>query len=454
MKRAFKKVFFTCFLFFVFLTQNIYSQNSEIDFSEKKSLSASQIEEKKEGGYFTGAAGPAASPDAGFGGGILLLYFYNGYKDNPLFAYTPYLLNLAFVANYQSKGLLNLGSIIDVPYIFNTNFRFRSELWYNSSPVTQYFGKGSNTLKKLQDPYGNNFENLSDYNNQLRSINNNGFTDAFYNYYKMKEFIYVETVQRSFSGGKWQILGGLSINHYDISDYSGQKITFTNQTGNKVSAIMNTTRLKSDYQKNLITGFNGGWMNGIYLGGGYDTRDLEPFPRSGMFHDITALFYTPVLGSDQKFSTITTTARFYNSPFSFADLVFAERISYTLRNGNVPFYGHSHIIFTDRLSTSMANMRGFLDQRFIDNQMLIMNFELRYTFFNATAFKQTFDFSFAPFIDTITLPSKEIPLTKLLFRSSYGAGIRITWNQATVICFDYGLSNEGSGLYILIRHIY
>ncbi len=34
------------------------------------------------------------------------------------------------------------------------------------------------------------------------------------------------------------------------------------------------------------------------------------------------------------------------------------------------------------------------------------------------------------------------------FRNGQGAGFRVAWNQATIIVVDYGVSREGSSLYV------
>ena len=40
------------------------------------------------------------------------------------------------------------------------------------------------------------------------------------------------------------------------------------------------------------------------------------------------------------------------------------------------------------------------------------------------------------------------------WRPSYGGALRISWNLATVITADYGVSPEDSGLYINFGHIF
>jgi hypothetical protein len=32
--------------------------------------------------------------------------------------------------------------------------------------------------------------------------------------------------------------------------------------------------------------------------------------------------------------------------------------------------------------------------------------------------------------------------------------LRVAWNQATILVFDYGVSSEDAGLYIDFRHIF
>ena len=50
------------------------------------SLSPGDLARKNDGGYVTGLPLAAYSTDLGFGGGARVYYFWNGHRDNPLFA--------------------------------------------------------------------------------------------------------------------------------------------------------------------------------------------------------------------------------------------------------------------------------------------------------------------------------------------------------------------------------
>jgi hypothetical protein len=58
---------------------------------------------KKEGGYFTGLPLANYDHDIGFGLGARLYYYDNGKREDPLFAYTPYLQRV-FAQGFVSSG--------------------------------------------------------------------------------------------------------------------------------------------------------------------------------------------------------------------------------------------------------------------------------------------------------------------------------------------------------------
>ena len=56
----------------------------------KQRLSGEDYARKVDGGYVTGVPLFAYDPNLGFGFGARLYYYYDGHRDDPLFAYTPY----------------------------------------------------------------------------------------------------------------------------------------------------------------------------------------------------------------------------------------------------------------------------------------------------------------------------------------------------------------------------
>jgi outer membrane protein assembly factor BamA len=54
----------------------------------------------------------------------------------------------------------------------------------------------------------------------------------------------------------------------------------------------------------------------------------------------------------------------------------------------------------------------------------------------------------APFFDAGTVRDKWQDLGFSNLKTSYGAGLRVAWNQSTILSFDYGKSKEDGLFYI------
>jgi len=158
-----------------------------------------------------------------------------------------------------------------------------------------YFGTGASTLGPLVYPGStkqfNDFESYSDALNQ----NVNGKTWAAYNDYKRTEASGVVTLERDYLGGRLRPLIGLQFTRVNVHDYTGEEID---------GAVMQETRLRSDYLAGDLLGFGGGWDNAFKLGLTYDTRDFEPDPSSGMMLQASARLSDKALGSSFDYQQV------------------------------------------------------------------------------------------------------------------------------------------------------
>jgi hypothetical protein len=78
--------------------------------------------------------------------------------------------------------------------------------------------------------------------------------------------------------------------------------------------------------------------------------------------------------------------------------------------------------------------------------------EVRWTFYEFSVLKQRFGLMLAPFLDVGRVFDSVGDVAFRRFRNGQGAGFRIAWNQATIIVVDYGISREGSSLYVNFNH--
>lgn len=76
--------------------------------------------------------------------------------------------------------------------------------------------------------------------------------------------------------------------------------------------------------------------------------------------------------------------------------------------------------------------------------------ELRYRIIDVELLNQTFGIGIAPFFDAGTVRDRWQDLNFNQIKYSYGAGVRIAWNQSTILSFDYGISKENNLFYFSI----
>src|SRR5262245_44322419 len=74
-------------------------------FEARPPLSASDYEQKAEGGYFTGLPLVSYDSNTGVGFGARGYYYQDGSRSDPLFAYTPYQYRVFLQAFFTTGGM-------------------------------------------------------------------------------------------------------------------------------------------------------------------------------------------------------------------------------------------------------------------------------------------------------------------------------------------------------------
>jgi outer membrane protein assembly factor BamA len=154
--------------------------------------------------------------------------------------------------------------------------------------------------------------------------------------------------------------------------------------------------------------------------------------------------------------------RAYASPAPrWADLVLAGRALVAMQTAGAPFFSMDTLPFTDDPRTGLGGqrtMRGFRQNRFVGRVMALANGEVRWTFARTTLWKQRLGFIAAPFLDVgraFDAPGDDAGDPGAgRWRASYGGALRISWNLATLVTADYGMSDEDAGLYINFGHMF
>jgi hypothetical protein len=420
----------------------------------KRYINDKDFEKKKAGGFFTGLPLINSDPNTGVGYGARIYFFNNGEKEDPLFRRTPYRQRLYGQFFQTTNGYQYHELNFDAPYIANSLYRLRTALVFEKNTWANFFGLGSRTLGNLGSGT-NTYDKYSDYYSNINTITN-GTTNAAFTKYSYTRPALVATLERDLFGGIVRPQFGIQVGKYSISQLDGNQV----KTDSGTEATSNQTLLNQYCSTaGQIQGCGGGWYNTARAGFAIDTRDFEPDPNKGQLFEAIAEVSNKAYGSEFNFARYTVSEKVFYSPMpQLVDLVIAGRVAYTQSVGDVPFYAMNQISSTENTYLAalggLRSLRGYKDSRFVANNMALANLELRWTMFDFTVAGQNFAPIFVPFFDIGSPFDTPKDISSSVWRYSYGAGLRIAWNQATIIMVDYARSQEDSNMFINFNHIF
>ncbi|MCZ8344637.1 MAG: DUF5982 domain-containing protein [Leptospira sp.] len=484
-------------LFLILFVSNVYGQERAprtdlpFEISEKKRLSERDFKNKKEGGYFTGLPLINSDPNVGIGYGARVLYFYNGEKTSPLFEYTPYRYRVFAQYFNTTRNAPYHWASLDAPYLFDTKWRLRADLIYQRNPNSLYFGIGESTMQPLQylernDPSGRIVRNapFAAYEDNLsfRRPGDVGIgeapvvSDNKYNRYDIESPEFSLSGEYSFFGGTVRAVTGARFSKQIIRTFDGKYnearlgspdgLLAIGYPNTEIGTPQGETRVTRDQKDQRIVGFNGGYTNTLRAGIVYDTRDFEPDPNRGLFLEYTHERSSRAVGSNYEYNKNFVSGRIFLSPVTWVTnrppeilekLVFAARGAMVQTNGDAPFYEFRNMWGTETNQSGLGGrttIRGYKQDRFVGQTMAYANFEIRWKFASADIAGQHFDFQLVPFYDVGRVWDRTVDANLKDYKHSRGIGLRIPWNQATVIYFDYAVSKEDRQLFINFNHIF
>lgn len=433
----------------LFCSINSFSQEQKKDstklpfaIADEKKLSDEDLKDKKEGVYLTGEPDFSSDPVNGFGYGAEGSLFFNGKRTDPFFNYTAYRARLDFVLFNTSKSQREFGFNLDIPYIFDTKWRLRVSGAIEQNPNLLYFGQtATESLQGLA--YYDSARKVQVNNASYRDYENNYLKGAhqFYNnYYKREEIINV-SMEHSFWEGRLRTLLGYEIAHLNMTSFQ------------------NNALIQSDYNNGKILGLGKSWVQIYQAGLILDTRDLEPDPSRGVFAEITNELSLKALGSAFNFDKIYTHFNFYQKvlPSVFKRLVFAGRVAMGYTALDAPFFEYQDQWSPEGDIEGLGGprtLRGYKQSRFLGRAMHFSNFELRWRFAQSHWFNQHLEFSAVPFYDIGGVWNDLSSLNTNNLRYSRGLGLRIAWNESTILRFDYAVSKEDQQFFFNLAHTF
>ena len=430
-------------------------QKDSLSFIKSKRMSDADLAKKKEGTFITGIPDLSSDPVTGFGFGARTNIYWNGKRDNPLFAYTPYLMKLKANAAYYTSNAKELVLSLDVPYYKGTRWRFKIDFKAQQNPANLYFGSTENTLGKLHLPSDPNttFDTYREFDRARKTLRQGEVgeapfvTDALSNRFRETEFMLNLKADYALGNGKWRLMAGYEIQHLSYKTFEGMEADAIDPiTGNKIKAPNGFSLLQRDFDNGLISGLKGGWVSIIQNALIYDTRDFEPDPTKGGYFEIANEYSSRYVGSQFDFNKLFIQGRYYQKlPFG-KRTVLAGRLGIGHIFGtNAPFFEFQDQWSPDGSINALGgkqSLRGFRANRFLARSLAFANVELRYRIAETKWGKQHFAFGVAPFFDMGTVRNDWRDLSFRDIKYSYGGGLRIAWNQSTVLFFDYGMSKE------------
>jgi len=474
----------------VYIDQDSIINQLPFEISDEKRLSKEDVINKREGWYVTGLPEPKVDPIKGFGIGTHIYLFNNTDRSDPFFYFTPYRVRYGLAFRTAQSGQFRTRVNFDMPFAFNTKWRFRGDIVYEEDPNWQYYGIGTNTLRGLNftDKRTGQFftnANMSNYKNNL-ALTRPGrgaefgetasslYTDRYYNEFRYKQFMVALAAEHTFFDGRMRLMLGYEMLFANVGLYDNREVekAVDPKSGERVNAIQGRTKLMEDFLLSQQPGSQSIWSNqnlqlydrariaNLQTSIMWDTRDLEPDPGSGMFLEFSNELSSTWVGSQYNFSKHLVQAMFFKKlfPDNLGKTVFASRFALGgIRGSNIPFtelLDQWNATFVGGIKGlgGESSLRGYKEYRFVGMVTGWMNLELRSRFYQTNVFNQHLAFSIVPFYDAGRVWDNLKQLSLDNFRGSPGLGARIAWNQATVLRFDYATSAEDDQFFFTLEH--
>ncbi|HRH69849.1 MAG TPA: DUF5982 domain-containing protein [Flavobacteriales bacterium] len=453
----------------VLLTGTVCAQVPEdtLTFMQARRMSDADLLKKREGTFFTGIPDLSSDPVTGFGFGVRGNVFWNGKRDDTRFAYAPYMARLRANAAWYTSNAREITLSLDVPYYKGTRWRFKVDLKAQQNPANLYFGLTESTLGPLRlpsDPTGPGFATYAAYDAARSVVRPGGpgeaefVTDVLSN--RFRETEYMLNLKADYAlGGGWRVMGGYEIQHLSYATFEGVSTEGRDPvTGEVVSVPNGQSLLRRDFDQGLISGVDGGWVSIIQTALMHDTRDFEPDPTKGHYLEVANEYSSPAIGSQFNFNKLFLQARAYRKVPIGPRTVIAARIGAgTILGDQAPFFEFQDQWSPDGSINALggkASLRGNRANRFLARSLWFANFELRARLADLTLGKQRFGIGVAPFVDAGTVRDHWQDLDLAHLRTAYGAGLRIAWNQSTIVFLDYGVSSEDKLVFFGIGQVF
>ena len=343
----------------------------------------------------------AFNSDQGFiFGGVVNLYKYKD-ETRPFYSYT------VLSGIFSTKGLANFSVFYDKPHAFGKDLRITTGLYGGRFFEDAFYGIG-------------NYQKITDSPPGLP------------NYYLFQSFS----------------LGLESIGRFPIkkvSDYQQLDASLLVDLVYETPWENDTDRL---IMRELPIGVEGGKSFMLGTGLTWEGRDSEFTPTKGNYASISFRTGQKLWGSDYTLSLLRYDLRQYATFHLIKDITFATRFSSIHSYGDVPYWKIPY-------AGDDETLRGYVYRRFMDDNVSILNTELRTWLFDFPSW--TTKIGGTLFFDTGRTYPRGSSLSDITSDIKYTFGFGGLFSLFTpdfIIRGDFGFSDEGMGVYFQIGYMF
>ena len=346
---------------------------------------------------------PALAYNSDFGliaGGVTNWY---NFKDNT----KPFYSYLSLSAIISTKGLASFDLVLDKPFLFGKNIRQMTQVYGSRFFNDLYFGI-ANRSKINGAP-----QDLPDY------FTFQSFTLGFLTNSRFPVFRFNENKQ--------------------IDARIGINFRYETPWENGIDRLIMV-------EKPL--GYNGARVAMVSAGLVWEGRDHEFNPTRGNYAEAGFAIGSSILGSNYSLITAEYDFRQYYSFYLIRDITFAVRFSGKNTSGEVPYWELAY-------AGDEETLRGYYARRFLDDNVAILNTELRTWLFQIPS--SDIKIGGTLFIDTASTYSNGTAInTAILNRKQtlgFG-GLMTLFTPDFIIRGDIGFSDEGYGIYFSLGYMF
>lgn len=421
--------------------------------SSAAKLSEDDLAKKKQEPYIVGLPLINASSDNGVGYGARVYWYDPGTSEDEYFDSTPYFTQI-YLQLFRTTGGMQYHSInLDKYNVAGTKFRFKTEVAYDATLNANFFGIGKDASDQNLTGNGVEYDSYSDYYDEFLDQGGDDNNNRKYNNYTIKK----PTVwfRLYYNLMDWfKLMAGGQFMKVDIDPWGDRDFKSKIFGGDDYTA---SETLLEQYDRDALTGYDGGWTNFAIFGAAIDTRDFEPNPKQGVLLEYTFLKSGKALGSDYTYHVHTAGARGYYTLFK--KLTFGIRTAYFESSSETPFYELGEFNFFDKRQSGIGGNRtnlGYKNKRFIGHTLTLGQLELRYFVGDTKLGSQLFGLQIVAFMDTGNVydyadePFNDPRWSD--YKTSYGGGLAIPWNLNTIVHMFYAQSKEDAGFSIDFMH--